>query len=264
MRIIKTFKLFEAYLESPKFYRFSHEDILGNNKEIIWSRSEDRTLTGQNIWNDALVRNGFPDRLKCVHFMDERAYSPDLKDLYGKNAYEVKVDENSIIGWTFFVTINEWYYNQSPTLSKARQKNPIISQELDRINPNFLRDSEFNKDENEMVDWCQNKIDTLLDAQFIGFGTVTQLMNSPYWGKYPLFAWTTDPVNITRKSEELKAAKSHKKEQLITKDDFSNLGLSGNDIPNFYKSEFGKTVNSVSTREEALNLLNQWYSTYKK
>ena len=263
MRKIKTFKLFEAYLEAPKFYRFSHDDILGDKTQIEYTK-KGRELTGQKIWNDVLVSNGFPDRLKCVHFMDERAYSPDLKDLYGKNAYEVKVDENSIIGWTFFVTINEWYYNQSPTLFKARQKNPIINQELDKINPNFLRDSEFNKDENEMVDWYQNKIDTLLDAQFIGVGTISDLLKSPYWGKYPLFAWTTEPVNITRKPEEVKSAKSYKKERLITTDDFSKLGLGDADMPNFYKSEFGKKVNVVSTREEALNLLNQWNSTYKK
>jgi hypothetical protein len=264
MKRIKTFKLFEAYLESPQFYRFSHQDIIGDNTEIEWSRSKDRVLTGQNIWNDSLISAGFPDRLRCVHFMDERAFSPDLKSVYGKNVYVVKVDENSIIGWTFFVTINEWYYNYGYTLTGTIRKNPIISQELNRIDPNFLEESDLGKDKSELTELCQNKIDTLLEAEFIGFGTVTQLMNSPYWGKYPLFAWTTDPVNITRKPEEVKVAKSYKKERLLTPDDFTDLGLSGADIPNFYKSEFGKIVISVSTREEALELLNQWYSTYKK
>lgn len=259
MKRIKTFKLFEAYLESPQFYRFSRQDILGDKSQIDYTK-KGRKLTGQNIWNDVLVSNGFPDRLECVHFMDEKAFSPDMKGTYGENVYVVKVDENSIIGWTFFVTINEWYYNQGYTLSKAKQKHPIITQKLNSINPNFLTDSDFDKHENEMVDWCQNKIDTLLEAEFIGFGTVTELMNSPYWGKAALFAWTTDPVNITRKPEEIKAAKSYKKERLLTPDDFSDLA----DMPNFYKSEFGKNVNSVSKREEALELLNQWYSTYKK
>ena len=264
MKRIKTFKLFEAYIESPQFYRFSHEDILGSNTQIEYARIQDRKLIGQNIWNDSLVNVGFPDRLRCVHFMDENAFSPEFKGLYGENVYVVKVDEKSTIGWTFFVTINEWYYNYGYTLNKSIQKNPIIKQELNRINPNFLKESDFDKDNSELIEMCQDKIDTLLEAQFIGFGTISDLLRSPYWGKVPLFAWTTDPVNITRKPEEVKVSKSYKKEQLITKDDFSNLGLSGADIPNFYKSEYGKTVNSVSTREEALELLKQWYSTYKK
>ena len=218
MKYLKTYKIFESWVEEPKFFRFSREEMTEGEftpgKRIMW---------GPDNFNDCLVKFGFPDKRQCVHFMDSVAFNPEYKGSYGNYTYQVTVDDNSNLGWSFVVPINEWFYKGNPFQYALR--NGVI-----------------------------------------GTGTIEDLKKSPHYGKESLFVWTNDKVVIT-KYEIKKEPKigTYKNQPVLTKDDFSSLGIEPKRIPDFYQSEFGKKVKGLSDdipfdvrREESLTLLKKW------
>ena len=102
-------KLFEKFVNDVKFYRFNHNDLLGEESEKELTPSM-RSVIGSDEFNEALVIVGFPDKKKCVHFLDSVAFDPSFKSIYGQNIYNIEIDNQSKIGWSFYAPINEWYY----------------------------------------------------------------------------------------------------------------------------------------------------------
>jgi leucyl-tRNA synthetase len=79
----------------------------------------------------------------------------------------------------------------------------------------------------------------------IGFGTLSDLMRSKFWGKFPLFAWTNDKVKVSKKIIEPKApkeSKPYKKQTLLTPEDFDSLGIDKAKIGLFYNSLEGRKM----------------------
>ena len=247
---MKYLKFFEAFVEEPKFYRFSDEDL----SEGDYKRVSEREIRDP-LWNDALIRAGFPDRKDCVHFMDSVAFDPSFKDLYGKNIYEIQVDNNSNLGWTFFVPINEWWYNQGAQLSRAIKQYPIIKE---RISKDFFDIDSYDRDESV----ADKMVKMVMDAGLIGVSKVSDLEKHEFFGKYPLFAWSNDTVNIKRYVEPNKETGKHKTTQLVTATDFEERGLSRNLIGQFRSSEWGKKVKELElsrgSKEDALKYLDEW------
>lgn len=68
---MKYIKIFESFQSEPKFYRFTKEDFLEGQEEAIYTPKK-RTLWGYTSYNDMLIELGFPDRERCIHFMDNR------------------------------------------------------------------------------------------------------------------------------------------------------------------------------------------------
>lgn len=47
-------------------------------------------MVGPENVNRVLVKNGFPDKHRCIHFMDSLAFNPDYKGLYGNFIWAFK------------------------------------------------------------------------------------------------------------------------------------------------------------------------------
>jgi hypothetical protein len=265
MKYLKSYKLFEAYVDNPIFTRFSHNDLLNGEEEVEFTPSE-RRMVGPELFNDILVDMGFPDKNRCVHFMDEVSYgdNPHLTSLYGKNIYNIKVDDNSLLGWCFVMPINDWFFRAYQFHNKVERNDKVkslLSSELFEIKP----ESGSYQDSPEA---SKESANILIKDNMIGFGKLADLMNSPYWGKLPLFAWTNDTVKVSEKSIETKQpkeAKAYKKQALLTPEDFDSLGVSRSKIGLFYNSPEGRRLNIIDEelpyeerKEQALNLLKIW------
>ena len=265
MKYLKTYKLFEAYVDNPVFIRFSHVDLLNGESEIEFTPSE-RRMIGPQLFNDILVDMGFPDKSKCVHFMDEVSYgnNPHLTSLYGKNLYNIKVDDNSLLGWSFVMPVNDWFFRAYQFYNNVEKNDKVKS----LLSPEFFEIEPENEVFETSPEAGKETANILIKDQMIGFGKLSDLMNSPYWGKLPLFAWTNDSVKVSEKPLEVKQpkeAKAYKKQALLTPDDFDSLGVSKSKIGLFYNSLEGKRLNMIDEelpyeerKEQALNLLKLW------
>jgi hypothetical protein len=243
MRYLKSYKIFEMWIDEPKFYRFSRVELPIGEYEPV-----ERNMWGPENFNNCLVKLGFPDKNKCIHFMDSLAFSPDYKGLYGSYIYQIQIDDNSNLGWCYVFPINDWFYKGYPfqnALGNNKLVNSIVETPYDDL-------SGHNGDEDEMAKY-------LLKFGIIGCGTIDDLKNSPHYGKEKLFVWTNDKVVISNYQEPKKEPKigTYKTERILTTDDFTSRGISAKEIGSFYQSELGKLVKD-KTREEALNLLDQW------
>ena len=242
---MKYIKLFEAFSEEPKFFRFSHIDLLNGESEIEFTPKQ-RNMIGPDEFNDVLLELGFPDKKKCVHFMDERAFDPSYSGLYGKNMYNISIDPDSKLGWSFLFAVNDWHLKGNPF------RNVINHEDIKRLEETEFGDFEHydaTKDETFRV----TKL--VLESGFIGTGKLADLMASKYWGKEKVFVWTEDTVRVTPYIKPAKGSKGYKKEVLLTADDFKTLKMSGSDIAEFHKSDAGKQFRELDNRRDAVKLV---------
>ena len=256
---MKYLKTFESYREDPKFFRFSHVDLLGEKDQTEFTPME-RKMIGPDEYNDALVALGFPNKNKCIHMMNETAFDPSYSTLYGKNIYNISIDDESKIGWSFFFPVNDWYFKGFP-FHKASQENKDIQEFEDR--------TEFGSFEYENKN-SKKKIlrvtKLVVENGFIGTGTLKDLMSAKFWGSEKVFVWTNDKVIVSKYKKETKVGNpgTYKKEQVITSEDFSERGIEKSQIGQFYQSSQGKKMATIKTlnpelkREESLRLLDEW------
>lgn len=245
MKYLKSYKLFEAFSEDIKFYRFSKVEIPEGE-----FTPQTRTIWGSKEFNETLVSLGFPDKSQCIHFMDSLAFNLEYKGLYGENIYEIKVDDMSKLGWSFVVPINDWYYKGNTLYQAQRQKNPLVEE---------IMKTEFGS--REFIDE-KSIANLLIDFGAIGTGTLQDLKNSRFFGREKVFVWTTDTVLVSKyvKPEKVGKPGVYKSEKVLDAEDFVERGLTKADIGKFYSSEIGKSVKG-STREKALYLLDEWIQT---
>lgn len=237
-------KLFEAFSEEPKFFRFSHIDLLNGESEIEFTPKQ-RKMVGPDEFNDILLELGFPDKKKCIHFMDERAFDPSYSGLYGKNHYNISIDPESKIGWSFLFPVNDWYFKGLP-FRNARHEDIKKLEETEFGDFDYLEATE---------DEAFNSTMRVLEIGFIGTGKLKDLMSSKYWGTEKVFVWTEDTVRITPYIKPPKGSKGYKKEVLLTPDQFKTLGMSGPDIAEFHKSDEGKQFRELEDRMSAVKLV---------
>lgn len=257
-------KLFETWVETPKFYRFSKHDMLSGDIESEY-KPIDRIMVGSIHINDALVSKGFPDKKRCVHFMDEISFEKFNKtDKWGNNKhnwgnyiYEVLIDDNSLISWVFLLNIGDWFYKYGK-----------INNYLDHEIVKYLETLGFFEYDYDL----KRDIDILLSAEVIGYGTIEDLKKTKWWGKYNCFGWTNESVYLKqiKSGAVIKQKKEYKKSPLLLKSDFEELGIEPRYISNFYSSDFGKSVKKLSDellkspddydklREKSIRLLTQW------
>lgn len=242
---MKYLKLFEAFSEEPKFFRFSHIDLLNGESEIEFTPKQ-RNMIGPDEFNDVLLELGFPDKKKCVHFMDERAFDPSYSGLYGKNMYNISIDPDSKLGWSFLFAVNDWHLKGNPF------RNALKHEDIKRLEETEFGDFDY-YDATEDETFRVTKI--VLESGFIGTGKLADLMASKYWGKEKVFVWTEDTVRVTPYIKPPKGSKGYKKEILLTTDQFKTLGMSGPDIAEFHKSDEGKQFRELEDRMSAVKLV---------
>lgn len=241
---MKYLKLFEAFSEEPRFFRFSHVDLLNGESEIEL-KPKKRTMVGPDEFNDVLLELGFPDKRKCIHFMDERAFNPSYSGIYGKNMYNISIDPDSKLGWSFLFPVNDWHLKGMP-FKNAMHK------DIEKLEETEFGDFDHHEaTEDEMLDSAK----CVLESGFIGTGKLADLMASKYWGKEKVFVWTEGTVRVTPYIKPAKASKGYKKEKLLTTDDFNRLGLRGPDIAEFYRSDAGKQFIELDDRMSAIKLV---------
>ena len=105
----------------------------------------------------------------------------------------------------------------------------------------------------------------LIDGGVVGKLTYDELLKMSKEEGKPLQVWTESPCLHKRVQKEVKDPKPYKNEPVLTKSDFENLGISPEQIPQFYESDFGRKIKRFKEaapyelrREEALRLLNSW------
>lgn len=252
-------KLFESFINTVKFYRFSKEDFLNGESEATYY-PKSRNTWGSTDFNKYLVELGFPDRENCIHFMDEKAFNSGqlswFKGIYGQWVYEIEVDENSKLGWSFCLVINDWYYMY---YKHKLSDNPVV-QDVRR----FVSELEMTDDE----EITEKRLKYVYEKGIIGSGTLDDLKKSPLYGKQPVYVWTTEPVKmklIDGPNIKTKEPKGYKNEPVLNSEDFFSRGIQPQDIGQFYQSDFGKqlkrfqpTARFELKREEALKLLDSW------
>ena len=256
-------KLFEKFIEEPKFYRFNRFDLLVDKGEMQFSPKLRKMVGPENV-NRVLVKNGFPDKHRCIHFMDSLAFNPDYKGLYGNFIYEIQIDDKSKLGWSFFFPINDWFYKGSPFYHE--RNNPDIQDLLNSEYKDLNYPYDDQGDLDKMAEYC-------IEYEVIGTGTIEDLKKSKFFGKQKLFVWTDSDV-IIKKYDKKKESRPYKNEPLLVKDDFKRLGISSENIGQFYKSDFNKKIKRLQDKlvenpskfdifkEEALRLLEEWIKLY--
>lgn len=269
-RIFNRTKVFEALVEDVTFIRMSHTDMLNGDEQGFY-QPKSRKMIGPNSFNDSLVKAGFPDKQSCVHFMSESSYASigqSHSSLYGKNLFQVVIDDKSKLGWSFIAPINDWFYKGS-TLRynyNLRAGNDLLSSLMDSPFGQILTDPVTGEGVDESLNY-------LLDFGAIGTGTIEDLKKSTHYGKYGLYVWTTDKVYLkkyTKPDDKLnnKETKAYKSQPLLTPEDFS----SKEEMANFYKTNGSglrglkdvmdiKKLEHNGVRQEALNLLDKWRQT---
>lgn len=194
---MKYLKLFESWIDNPKFYRKSHGDILGGSNEGEFQPTQRERMIGAPEINDDLVKKGFPDKKNCIHFMDQEAFDSfgkSMSNVWGDYLYQVMVDDKSIIAWSFLLNINDWYYKSVPYDNNSRRSSLIQDLEATTEYADLDYYDHYEEDRNYEVLPLMTEI--LIDKQIIGFGTIDDLKKSKNYGKYRLFAWTNDKVYL--------------------------------------------------------------------
>ena len=256
---MKHLKTFESYREEPKFFRFSHVDLLGDKEEAEFTPAN-RKMLGPDKYNNILVSLGFPNKNRCIHMMDEKAFDPSYTGLYGKNMYNISIDDESHIGWSFFFPVNDWYYKGNPYYN-AKEKSQDIK--------DFEQNTEFGRFYYAVAteEETMNAARLAKESGFIGTGTLKDLMSSKFWGKESAFVWTSDKVIVSKYQKTQKEPTSYKNQPALTAEDFTERGIDKIKIGHFYQSAQGKQMARIKTsnvllkREESLRLLDEWIAS---
>lgn len=186
---MKYLKLFEAFTSEVKFYRFNKFDLLGDVEEMKLTPKQRKMVGPENI-NNELIRNGFPDKHKCIHFMDSLALNKGYKNLYGEFIYEIQINDESHLGWSFLVPVNDWYYKGYSIYQE--RNNPDIQ---DLLNSEYAELQFPWGDEQGDLDRMSKY---LIEYEVIGTGTIEDLKKSKFFGRQKLFVWTTDDVMVKK------------------------------------------------------------------
>jgi hypothetical protein len=184
----------EGFLEEPKFFRFTNDEMLGIEDGVYKPRS--RKLNNESPhWNSKLIGYGFPDMGKCIFLMDEigyRKYGEKKYKDFGNVEYEITLDGTSILGWSFFVMQGKWYSKNPNTFTKY-YTDYKLPEELEN-NKDFKK-WDYDIQINPSID---KYVKLLLKHKVIGRGTINDLISSPFWGEVPCYVWTEDKVKINK------------------------------------------------------------------
>lgn len=187
----------EEFLDEPKFYRFSNDDMRGIEDGIYKPKPRKLNTEGEG-WIFSLFNNfNFPLQSRSINLMDKIAYGlqSNLKDNpYGSNEYEVILNDSSNLGWSFFMMQGQWERRRGTLFAELRPQFKFPKGLMN--DEDFLNwDIEVGNNDNTMM----NKyIETLLKYKVIGRGNISELLSSPFWGKVLCYVWTEDNVKINK------------------------------------------------------------------
>ena len=184
----------EEFLDEPKFYRFTINEMVGIEDGIY--KPKPRKLTAEGLtWTFSLFYDfNFPLQSRSINLMDEIGKNNLRDNSLGSNEYEITLDDSSNLGWSFFVMMGIWENATGSLLVKIYPKFEFPKGLMD--NEDFLNWDRYvgYNDKTKMNRYIQ----TLIDYEVIGSGNISELLSSPFWGKVPCYVWTEDKVKINK------------------------------------------------------------------
>ena len=187
---MKHLQLFESFLNHTIFIRMNHQDLLRDKESITMKKTG--TSVGIQELCDVLYNRGYPDLRNCIHFSRKESYNPGMGDIWGKNLYQIKIEEDSQIGWTFFLNINDWFYKSNP-YNYQKRNNQEFEKLVKRIGFDDIRFIEND------VDILERMVEILEKEQLIGHGTISDLIKTKWWNTdFKMFGWSSDEVEVVR------------------------------------------------------------------
>lgn len=261
---MKYIKLFENW-NSEIFYRMTQRPEGDGAEEFEITQSYKEHFWGSSIVNEFLTEKGYPNQRKSVNFMDAVAFSEYkdfFKNVYGQNKYNIKIDDNYHLGWSFEIAISDIFYKCHMLKNYLNlTKDSITYQKLENIKhlkTGFMFGSKsYDELEDNEKEVLETIYEFLVSEYLIGQGTIDDLKSSPLWGKYKLFGWTEGKVLFSQYKEPIivkpKVEPTNKK---LTTNDYESMGVSQDRIPQFVKY-MGLKMKTLS-REELLSHLRDW------
>lgn len=261
---MKYIKLFENW-NSEVFYRMTQRPEGDGAEEFEITQSYKEHFWGSSIVSEFLTKKGYPNQRKSVNFMDAVAFSEykdGFKNVYGENKYNIKIDDNYHLGWSYELGISDIFY-KFDMLKKYLNltKDSITYQKLENIghlNCRFVFSyksyDELEENEKEVLETIY---EFLVSECLIGQGTIDDLKSSPLWSRYKLFGWTEGKVLFSKYKEPIidkpKVDLTNKK---LTTNDYKSTSVSPDRISQFVKY-MGLKMKTLS-REELLSHLRDW------
>jgi hypothetical protein len=194
----------ESFLDEPKFYRFSNDEMTGIEDGIY--KPKNRKMEEDSDWNLKLSSNfNFPNMKNSVFLMDKigyRIYGDKKGGIYGFNEYEITLDDSSNLGWSFFVMQGKWHSKSEYYFTKSYPNQEFLSEFPEEL----MNNKQFKK-WNPMIQTNPSMnvyIKLLMKHKVIGSGNISKLLSSPFWGKVPCYVWTEDKVKINKLTDKRK------------------------------------------------------------
>ena len=232
----------EEYIDDPK----------SRNVRIGESNDEDYR---EFLFNYS--RLGIPDPTKSVHmYFNPSGFSLNQLDNFGKT-YNVIPQEGSTFGFNKELRNgglgSTWWFVRD-----------VVKDFLGKDSHEYRFPSYYeNKD--LFIKAITKYQKDLIDGGVVGKLTYDELIKMSKEEGKPLQVWTESPCLHKRVQKEVKDPKPYKNEPVLTKSDFENAGITPEQIPQFYESDFGRKIKRFKEaapyelrREEALRLLNSW------
>ena len=239
----------EEYIDDPKSRRVS----IGNSDDDDYRE-----------FLSNYSKLGIPDPTKSIHmYFKPGSSQKEMLSYYGK-AYNVIPQEGAIFGfnkelrngglgstWWFVERTAKDFLSKDVASKYYRYEFPYYHTDKDLFTEAITK---YQKD--------------LIEGGVIGKLTYDELMKMSDGDSEPLQVWTESPCLLRRIKKVEKEPKPYKNEPLLTRSDFENIGVTSEQIPQFYQSDFGKKIGRFKEttsydlrREEALKLLRSWKET---
>ena len=196
---------------------------------------------------------GIPDPTKSVHMYFKPGTSQkEMINYYGRS-YNVIPQKGATFGFNKELRNgglgSTWWFVE-------RTAEDYLNKSVDEF-PDYF------EDKMGFIEAITNYQKDLIDAGVVGKLTYDELMEMSEKEGETLQVWTESPCLLRKIEKVKKEPKPYKNEPVLTKSDFENAGVTSEQIPLFFKSEFGKKIRVFKeiNKEEALKLLNTWKET---
>jgi hypothetical protein len=208
---------------------------------------------------------GIPNPTKSVHMYFKPGSSQrEMLNYYGK-AFNVIPQEGAEFGF------NKELRNGglgSTFWFVERTAEDFLSKDVASQYSNGYEFTHYDEDKDLFIKDITKYQKDLIEGGVVGKLTYDELMKMSQSDGETLQIWTESPCLLRRIEKVKKEPKPHKNEPVLTKSDFENIGITSEQIPQFYQSDFGKKIGRFKEtasydlrREEALKLLRSWKET---
>jgi hypothetical protein len=281
MKTMKYLKLFEQFTEedTDKFPDVFNNSLLRgvniDKDEYIDDPKPRKVSIGPSDDRDYIEflinysKLGIPDPTKSVHmYFKPGSKEKEMFSHYGK-AYQVIPEEGAIFGFNKELRNgglgSTWWFVE-------RTAKRFLGEYVASQYSNGYKFPDYYENKDLFIEEITKYQKDLIDAKVVGKLTYDELkeMSQNYDGE-TLHVWTESPCLHRRVEKVKQEPKTYKNEDLLTSSDFEEIGVTSEQIPQFYQSDFGKKIGRFKEtasydlrREEALKLLRSWKETLGK